>query len=65
MLGTLLVTVLGQRPLLVGLLHASLLHVRLLLGLYDHLLRGSRVLLLTVQHLKKLLLSLPGVCCAL
>jgi hypothetical protein len=60
MLGTLLVTVLGQRPLLVGLLH-----VRLLLGLSDHLLRGSRVLLLTVQHLKKLLLSLPGVCCAL
>jgi hypothetical protein len=32
----------------------GLLHVSLLLVLSSHLLRGSRVLLLTVHHLKKL-----------
>jgi hypothetical protein len=41
------------------LLGGDLLHVRLLLGLSDHLLCGSRVLLLTVQHPKNLLLLFP------
>jgi hypothetical protein len=55
---TLLITViLGRRPIL--LLGRDLLHLILLLGLSGHLLCGSRVLLLAVQHPKKLLLSLP------
>jgi hypothetical protein len=72
-LGTLLITVLRRRydlllgSLLVGLVlvRCDPLHVSLLLGLSSHLLCGSRVLLLVVQHLKKLLLLLPRGCCAL
>jgi hypothetical protein len=78
LLGNLLITILGQQPLLLFgslltvlmLLGGDLLHVGLLLGslrlsLSCHLLHGSQVLLLAMQHLKKLLLSLPRGCCAL
>jgi hypothetical protein len=51
------------------LLRGDLLDVSLLgslrLGLYGHLLHGSRMLLLIVQHLKKLLMSMPRGRCAL
>jgi hypothetical protein len=77
-LGTLLVTILRRRHLLLlgsllmglVLLKGDLLHGRLLLrslrlGLFGHRLHRSQVLLLAMHHLKKQLLSLSRDCCAL